>query len=95
MSPYPGEPKQPWQDRLHDATVHVEEDLRRVISYINDEVVPDVRRHGSEALRVAAQELRKLAERLDEQRRTPPPPPPNAGPTRPDAGTTRPGEPKA
>src|SRR5271155_1751905 len=33
MSPYPEEPKQPWQDRLHEATVHVEEDLRRVISY--------------------------------------------------------------
>jgi hypothetical protein len=89
MSPYPGEPKQPWQDRLHEATAHVEEDLRRVVSYINDEVVPDVRRHGSEALRVAAQELRKLAERLDEQRRTPPPPPP------PHAGPTPPGEPKA
>jgi hypothetical protein len=88
MSPYPEEPKQPWQDRLHEATVHVEEDLRRVVSYINDEVVPDVRRHGSEALRVAAQELRKLAERLDEQRRTPPPP-------RPDTGPTPPGEPKA
>ena len=90
MSPYPEEPKQPWQDRLHEATVHVEEDLRRVVSYINDEVVPDVRRHGSEALRVAAQELRKLADRLDEQRRTSPPPPPP-----PDTGSTRPGEPKA
>ncbi|HWZ53037.1 MAG TPA: hypothetical protein VNW54_16395 [Granulicella sp.] len=76
MSPYPGEPKQPWQERLHEATAHVEEDLRRVVSYINDEVVPDVRRHGSEALRVAAQELHKLAERLEAQRRTPPPPPP-------------------
>ncbi len=88
MSPYPEDPKQPWQDRLHEATAHVEEDLRRVISYINDEVVPDVRRHGSAALRVAAQELRKLAERLDEQQRTPPPPRPGAGPT-------PPGEPKA
>jgi hypothetical protein len=87
MSPYPGESKQPWQDRLHEATAHVEEDLRRVISYINDEVVPDVRRHGSDTLRVAAQELRKLADRLDEQRRTPAP--------RPDTGPTRPGEPKA
>ena len=43
----PGEPKQPWQERLHDASARVEEDLRNVISYINDEVVPDVRRHGS------------------------------------------------
>jgi hypothetical protein len=59
----------------------VEEDLRRVISYMNDEVVPDVRRHGSEALRVAAQELHKLAERLEAQRRTPPPPPPPVSPS--------------
>jgi len=81
----PGEPKQPWQERLHEASARVEEDLRNVISYINDEVVPDVRRHGSAALRTAAQELRKLAERLEahsdpsaEGRRTAPPAsPPN------------------
>ena len=79
MSPYRGESKQPWQDRLHEATTHMEEDLRRVVSYINDEVVPDVRRHSSQALRVAAQELHKLAERFEQEERTPPPPPPTAG----------------
>ena len=79
MSPYRGESKQPWQDRLHEATTHMEEDLRRVVSYINDEVVPDVRRHSSQALRVAAQELHKLAERLEQEERSAPPPPPTAG----------------
>jgi hypothetical protein len=68
--------KKPLEDRLREAASHVEDDVRRVITYINDEVVPDVRRNGSEALRAAAAELRKLAERVDDaNRRTPPPPP--------------------
>jgi hypothetical protein len=54
----------------------MEEDLKRVVAYINDEVVPDVRRNGSRALRDAAAELHRLAERVeDANRRTPPPPP--------------------
>ena len=65
------------EQRLRGAASQVEEDLRRVIGYINDEVMPDVRRNGSEALRFAAAELRKLAERVDDaNQRTPPPPPP-------------------
>ena len=69
-------PRKPFEDRLRDAASHVEEDLRRVATYINDEVVPDVRRNGSDALRFAAAELRKLAERVDAaNRRTPPPTP--------------------
>jgi hypothetical protein len=43
--------------------------------------VPDVRRNGSEALRAAAAELHKLAQRMDEHARrtaTPPPPPKDA-----------------
>ena len=71
--------RKPIEDRLRAAASHVEEDLRRVVTYLNDEVVPDVRRNGSEALRLAAAELRKLAERMDDaNRRTPPPAPPAA-----------------
>lgn len=74
-----GTPRTPLETRLREAAAHVEEDLRRVANYINDEVVPDVRRNGSEALRAAAAELHKLAERMeDANRRTPPPPPPPA-----------------
>ncbi len=57
--------KQPWESRLREAGAHAEEDLRRVITYINDEVIPDVRRNGSVALRAAAAELARLAERID------------------------------
>lgn len=56
----------------------MEDDLRRVIAYINDEVVPDVRRNGSEALRAATTELGKLAERMEHRTggaSVPPPPP--------------------
>lgn len=69
------EPKRPWEQILHDAGSRVEEDLHKVIQYLNDEVVPDVRRNGSEALRFASAELQKLAQRMDERaQRTPPPP---------------------
>jgi hypothetical protein len=44
-------PKRPWEQRLHEAGTRVEEDLRRFVTYLNDEIVPDVRHNGSEALR--------------------------------------------
>ena len=37
-------PKQPWQDRIHETAARVEDELRSLATYINDEVVPDVRR---------------------------------------------------
>jgi hypothetical protein len=68
-------PNKPFESRLRDAAAHVEDDLRRVATYINDEVVPEVRRNSSDALRIAADELKKLAERLEAaNHRTPPPP---------------------
>ena len=65
----------------------MEDDLRRVIAYINDEVVPDVRRNGSEALRGAARELGRLAERMEHRSGgtpvAPPPPRPSTGEPKP------------
>lgn len=78
-----GEPKRPWEQQLRDAATHLETDLRHVVKYINDEVVPEVRRNGSDALRAAAVELHKLAQRMDEHARrtaTAPPPPPKDAP---------------
>ncbi len=67
-------PKRPWEEQLREAATHLEDDLRRFARYINDDIVPDVRRNSSEALRAAAVELHKLAERMDDHaRRTPPP----------------------
>lgn len=67
--------RRPWEQRLHEAGNRIDEDLHRFIRYINDEIVPDVRRNGSEALRSAAAELNRLARRMDDRAgRTPPPP---------------------
>ena len=62
----PNEPRG-WEQQLREAAARVEEDLRQVVTYINDEVVPDIRRNGSEALRAAAAELQKLAQRMEDR----------------------------
>jgi hypothetical protein len=57
-----------WEQQFREATAKAEEELHRVVTYINDEVVPDIRRNGSEALRAAAAELHKLAQKMDDRR---------------------------
>lgn len=68
--------KTPWESRLSEAAGHVEEDVQRLILYINDEVVPGVRRNGSAVLKSAAAELQRLAERMESVRHQPPGTPP-------------------
>ena len=70
----------PWKQNARDAAARIEEELRGVAAYINDVVVPEVRLHGSQALRIAAEELQKLAQRMDDRRaatqgQSPPAPP--------------------
>lgn len=55
-------------EEVRGAAAKAEEELNRLIRYLNDEVVPDVRRHGSAALRTAADGLRDLAEKMDNRR---------------------------
>ena len=73
----PNDPRRPWEEKLHQAGTRIDEDLRRVVKYLNDEVVPDIRRTGSEALRSAAAELHRLAQRMDDSSKTPPTTPGN------------------
>jgi hypothetical protein len=61
----------PWESKLREAAGFVEEDLKRAVTYINDEVVPEVRRNGSSALKAAATELARLAKRMDEANEPP------------------------
>lgn len=44
---------------------HVEEEVKKVITYLNDEVVPGIRENSSKALRIAADQLAKLADHLE------------------------------
>jgi hypothetical protein len=55
-------------EHLKDAVPRVEEEVKRVIAFLNDEVVPQVRQNSSQALRLAAEQLTKLAEHLDRRR---------------------------
>ena len=55
-------------EHFSDAIPKAEEELKKVITYLNDEVVPQVRQNSSQALRVAADQLTKLAEHLDRRR---------------------------
>jgi hypothetical protein len=57
-----------WEQQIREAAARAEEEVGRVLAYINDEVVPDIRRNGSHALRTAAEELQKLAQRMDDRR---------------------------
>ena len=73
--PFDPETARPWEQRLRSAGENIEAEVRKIATYINDEVVPDVRRNGSDALRTVATELQRLASRIDEANKTPPPPP--------------------
>lgn len=69
-------------ESLNKAVPRVEEELRKVIAYMNDEVLPSVRANSSKALRVASDELIKLAELIDRHTVIPGPgsgPGPNPG----------------
>lgn len=46
----------------------VEDDVRKVIAYLNDRVVPEVRENSSKALRIAAEQLGRLADHLESRR---------------------------
>lgn len=55
-------------EEVRSAAGRAEEDLQRLIRYLNDEVVPDVRKHSSTALHAAADGLRSLAQKMDDHR---------------------------
>lgn len=52
-------------ERVSNFVPRIEDEVRKVIAYLNDEVVPKVRQNSSEAMHAAAEQLRKLADSLD------------------------------
>jgi regulator of sigma D len=54
-------------ERFNQVLPRVEEEVKKVITYLNDQVVPQVRQGSAQALHSAADQLRKLAEQLEER----------------------------
>ena len=54
-------------ERFNQVKPRVEEELKKLIDYLNDQVVPHLRQGSSDALRSAADRLSKLAEQLDDR----------------------------
>jgi hypothetical protein len=52
--------------RIEEAMELIEMELRHTIAYLNDAVVPHVRRESISAMRSVADTLRSLADRIDQ-----------------------------
>ncbi len=55
--------------KIEEAARTLEAETERFIQYINNEVVPEVRKHSSRGLRTASDKLREFAEYLDKNSR--------------------------
>jgi hypothetical protein len=51
-----------------EAAEKLEREKEKVITYLNNEVVPAIRTHSTKALRIASEQLNKLAEYMDKNR---------------------------
>jgi hypothetical protein len=60
--------QKPFEQQVRDAAARAEEELHRFVQYLDSEVVPEVRRNSSTALRAAAIRLQKLADSMDDAR---------------------------
>lgn len=54
---------------IGEATRKLEQEGEKLITYLNDEVVPAIRSNSSKALRVAAEKLSQLASYMEHQSR--------------------------
>lgn len=70
MASYPP-PGRNLSQRLDDLLQQVEAELRNAVTYVNDQVVPEVRRESVSAMRSLSEKLRNLADRLDRQNQDP------------------------
>jgi hypothetical protein len=69
---------------IEEAMERIEAELRQAVAYVNDAVVPQVRRESIAAMRTMADMLRNLADRVEASGR-PGAPPPNPPPNPPNA----------
>jgi hypothetical protein len=73
--------------RIEEAIELIEMELRHTIAYVNDAVIPQVRRESVSAMRTVAETLRNLADKIDQNPtraanwpQNPPPPNPPKDP---------------
>lgn len=73
MSTYPPPPPPPPPPgpggvgrRIEEAVELIEMELRHAVAYVNDAVIPQVRRESISAMRTVADTLRSLADRMDQ-----------------------------
>jgi hypothetical protein len=57
--------------RLEEAVELIEMELRHAIAYVNDAVIPQVRRESVSAMRTVSDTLRDLADRIDRRHQPP------------------------
>jgi hypothetical protein len=58
--------------RIEEAIELIEMELRHTIAYVNDAVIPQVRRESVSAMRTVSETLRNLADRIDQAPNGPP-----------------------
>ena len=68
----PDNNQKPLSEQLKEVGTNIEQELKRAIQIIEEQVVPEVREKSSTALRDVSQRLSKLAEHLDSLRSKPP-----------------------
>jgi hypothetical protein len=56
--------------KLDEAASKIEQEIKGVVKHLNDRLVPKIRTEGTQALRNMAQELRKLADRMDDSQKS-------------------------
>ncbi|MBV9088143.1 MAG: hypothetical protein JO187_09555 [Acidobacteria bacterium] len=61
-----------WERKVSEAEARIQKELTEIVEYLDREVVPNVRRHSSKALRTVADKLQNLAAYMDEHTREKP-----------------------
>ncbi len=63
--------KPAWEQKLSEAAARIEQELRALVDTIDSEVVPEVRKHSTAALRTLSAKLGQLADHMEEARQSP------------------------
>lgn len=70
-TPPPGPPPGGVGQRIEEAMELIEMELHHAIAYVNDAVIPQVRRESVTAMRTVAETLRNLADRIENPHQPP------------------------